>query len=83
MEVLRKAHQYSLDEKGIHDSMWSGGHLGRDKTIDKIKDIFYFKNLHRYVDLWISSCSVCRATKRKQLGLLLTHSPNLHLQFLL
>ena len=60
--VPRKFRQLLLEE--YHDSKWTGGHLGRDKTIDKIKENFYFKNLYSYVELWVSSCSQCRSIKR-------------------
>jgi transposase InsO family protein len=60
--VPKQFRQLLLEE--YHDSMWSGGHLGRDKTINKIKENFYFRNLHSYVDLWVSSCSQCRSVKR-------------------
>ena len=48
-----------------HDSLWSGAHLGKTKTIDKINQRYYFRNMHRYVSLWISTCSTCQAIKRK------------------
>ena len=34
-----------------HDSLWQGAHMGRDKTYDKIKEVYFFKNMNRYVDL--------------------------------
>jgi ribosomal protein L21E len=58
--VFRK---YVLSE--CHDSLWSGGHLGRDKTLVRIKELYYFQRLEQYVDLWIKTCPTCLATKRK------------------
>ena len=49
-----------------HDSLWSGGHLGRDKTLDKIRSLYYFPRMDTFVDIWIKSCPTCLATKRKQ-----------------
>jgi transposase InsO family protein len=48
-----------------HDSMWEGAHMGRDKTIDKINQKYYFKNIPKYVNLWIRTCSICNRTKRR------------------
>ena len=49
-----------------HDSLWSGGHLGRDKTLDKIRSLYYFPRMDTFVDIWIKSCPTCLAIKRKQ-----------------
>ena len=48
-----------------HDSLWAGGHLGRDKTKDKVRERFYFPRMDQYIDLWIKTCPVCLSTKRK------------------
>jgi hypothetical protein len=47
-----------------HDSLWSGGHMGRDKTYDKVRDKYYFKNMSQYVDNWVATCNQCQSTKR-------------------
>jgi transposase InsO family protein len=46
-----------------HDSLWQGAHMGRDKTYEKIKEVYFFKNMNRYVDLWVASCTQCQAVK--------------------
>jgi hypothetical protein len=48
-----------------HDSLWAGAHMGRDKTIDKIQDKYYFKDMIKYVEWYINTCNICQATKRK------------------
>ena len=47
-----------------HDSLWSGGHLGRDKTLDKVRSLYYFPRMEQFIDLWIKTCPICLATKR-------------------
>ena len=39
-----------------------GGHLGRDKTYDKIFERFYWKNLWNDVKEYIRTCTVCQTT---------------------
>ena len=39
--------------------------MGRDKTIDKIQDKYYFKDMTKYVEWYINTCNICQATKRK------------------
>ncbi len=48
-----------------HDSLWEGAHMGREKTIDKIKKKYYFRNIPKFVDLWVRTCSICNRTKRR------------------
>lgn len=48
-----------------HDSIWAGAHMGRDKTLDKVRSKYYFKFLEQYVDLWVKTCNACQACKRK------------------
>jgi hypothetical protein len=61
--VPEKYRRLVLEE--YHDSLWSGGHFGKDKTIEKIKRIYYFKNLYQYVELWCKSCTICNSVKKK------------------
>jgi hypothetical protein len=49
----------------FHDSMWSGGHLGRNKTYEAVRSKYYFENMARYVDVWCASCEMCHRTKNK------------------
>jgi transposase InsO family protein len=47
----------------FHDSLWSGGHLGRDKTYEAVRRKFYFENMSYYVKIWVASCDICHKTK--------------------
>ena len=40
-----------------------GGHLGRDKTHQKIAEIYYWKSLWTNVDQFLKTCDVCQRTK--------------------
>ena len=46
-----------------HDSLWRGAHMGRDKTYEKISSLYYFKNMARYIELYVATCSVCQSVK--------------------
>jgi Integrase core domain. len=48
----------------IHDSLWSGAHMGSDKTLAKLNAKYYFNGMTRYVKLWCRTCSICQRTKR-------------------
>ncbi len=61
--VPKKFRKLILSE--CHDSLSSGGHLGRDKTKDKVRERYYFPRMDQFIDLWIKTCPVCLATKRK------------------
>jgi hypothetical protein len=37
--------------------------MGRDKTYEKISSTYYFKNMARYVELYVATCTVCQAIK--------------------
>jgi hypothetical protein len=39
--------------------------MGRDKTLDKIRDKYYFSNMKNYVSWYIKSCIPCQESKRK------------------
>src|SRR3978361_750755 len=41
----------------------SGAHLGVNKTMDKIRERFYWVNYHEDVGDWCRRCAVCAATK--------------------
>ena len=43
-------------------SIHAGGHLGRDKTYDKISARFYWKFLWKQVTNYVKSCPVCQTT---------------------
>lgn len=46
-----------------HDSMWSGAHMGRDKTYQKISKDFYFPDMYRYVAVYVQTCVICQRVK--------------------
>jgi hypothetical protein len=61
--VPQKYTKLILEE--THDSLWAGAHMGRDKTLDKIRDKYYFSNMKNYVSWYIKSCIPCQESKRK------------------
>ncbi|KAJ8712243.1 hypothetical protein PYW07_005085 [Mythimna separata] len=60
--------------KELHDAP-TAGHLGLERTLQKIKERYYFKNMRAYVANYIKSCEKCqkyKATNLKPAGLLQT-----------
>ena len=49
--------------KQLHDNPLSGGHMASQKTIDRIKQRFWWPNLSRDVKLWIEKCHPCAARR--------------------
>ena len=49
----------------MHDDPYSGGHLGRDRTLRKIQERFTWPGLHEDVRQFVASCHVCQMTKRR------------------
>ena len=43
----------------------TGGHLGRDKTYDKIAAKFYWKNMYEDVTSYVRRCHLCQTTNDK------------------
>ena len=40
-----------------------GGHLGEGKTLEKVKERFYWPGYHNDVKNWVNTCSDCAARK--------------------
>ncbi|KAK3921822.1 Retrovirus-related Pol polyprotein from transposon 412 [Frankliniella fusca] len=47
----------------LHDAPGTGGHLGHNKTIAKVRAHYYWPGLCQEVKLWCLSCAVCRTKK--------------------
>ena len=43
----------------------TGGHLGRDKTYDKIVAKFYWKNMYEDVTSYVRRCHLCQTMNAK------------------
>jgi len=51
----------------------TGGHLGRDATLKRLKQLFFWKGVNKELQQFIRQCSTCQACKydtATQLGLL-------------
>ncbi|XP_041973495.1 uncharacterized protein LOC121729152 [Aricia agestis] len=60
--------------KELHDAP-TAGHLGLERTLRKIKEKYYFRNMRTYVAQYLKSCDLCqkyKATNLKPAGLLQT-----------
>lgn len=63
--------------KELHDSP-TAGHLGLERTLRKIKEKYFFRNMRTYVAQYLKSCDLCqkyKATNLKPAGLLQTPVP--------
>ena len=41
------------------------GHLGKTKTLDRLKERFYWYEMSRYSNLYVKQCSVCNQIKKE------------------
>ena len=57
-----------------HDHPVSGGHFGRDKTHDKIKERYYWRGMRQQIGEYIKSCKKCFVTTSKMTA----EAPPLH-----
>ena len=48
--------------KDFHDSP-VGGHLGFEKTLEKVKRQFFWKNMYNDIKEYVSTCSTCQQSK--------------------
>ena len=65
--------------KEAHDSAISG-HLGRDKTFERLSRTFYWPRMRAFIDEYVRSCPFCQAVKPSQrlpIGLLQPLDPPL------
>lgn len=46
--------------KQTHDCIIAAGHLGRDKTVQKVTERFYWKTLWTDIQQYIHHCEVCQ-----------------------
>jgi Integrase zinc binding domain/Integrase core domain len=46
-----------------HDATWAG-HLGRDKTLAKLKSLFVWQGMYEAVNSYVASCVVCQQSKK-------------------
>lgn len=50
----------SLALKGLHDDI---GHMGRDKTLDLVRDRFFWPRMASDVEDWVGNCIRCKVSK--------------------
>ena len=50
----------------FHDSMYCGTHAGCDKTINNLKGALYFKDMTKYVEMYIKTCNTCQRVKDRK-----------------
>lgn len=46
-----------------HDSNMTGGHLGFNKTYNKIRERYWWKNMYSETKNWIDTCKICAQKK--------------------
>ena len=49
----------------FHENQYGGGHFGKEKTYEKIKNFYFWKNLYTDVLEHVKSCHVCQLNKAK------------------
>ena len=47
-----------------HDSVWSGAHMGREKTFNRINRDFFWYGMRKYISLYVKTCKVCQLYKK-------------------
>ena len=50
----------------LHDSEYGGGHVGLDKTYDKIRRRYYWPNMYKDTMKFVEKCALCRARRQKR-----------------
>ena len=51
-----------VNEAIVIIALFIGGHLGRDKTREKVSSRFFWKTLMKDVDEFVKTCDVCQST---------------------
>ena len=49
-----------------HNDEFAGGHLGQERSYDKLRRRFYWKNMYKDIILFVNKCSLCKARKMKK-----------------
>ena len=47
----------------LHDDPLTGGHLGRDATLQKVTKLFYWPQVKEFVAKYVQTCEVCQRAK--------------------
>jgi hypothetical protein len=45
-----------------HDSLFAG-HMGRDKTISRVQELFHWPNMHKDIADYVDKCHICQTCK--------------------
>ena len=53
--------------KAFHDNPL-GGHLGHDKTYDKVRLHYYWSRMYKDIQHWVRSCIIAKCEKRHAIG---------------
>ena len=59
----------------MHASEYGGGHLGLDRTYDKIRTRYFWQNMYRDVVEYLARCDICKARKLKKAQLPMQEMP--------
>ena len=51
-----------------HDLPAGGAHMGRFKTYDRIKRLYYWKNMRDDINRWVNTCKVCQQVKNPKVS---------------
>ena len=64
---MAKRHEVKAILETFHDNAFSGGHLGRDKTMYRIKQIYYWRGMKKEIEDYISRCEKCQFNNSRSL----------------
>lgn len=63
--IHNKNKQHELMTK-YHSDPFFGGHMGKKKLYEKLRSMFYWKNMHKDIAQYIDSCEMCHLNKPKK-----------------